>query len=151
MLKDLQSARERWGGVSEVIDRWLKERQELLVRYCDVSDNPTAADAGQKLQSTCQILVDYVSAGHFEVYDKLIKEGRDFEDDEGLKTGEALYHSIDLTTEKILDFNDKYLETDDLTSLPEDLSELGVSLANRFEAEDQMIEVLHNAHKTLLA
>ena len=46
MLKDLQSARERWGGVSEVIDRWLKERQELLVRYCDVSDNPTAADAG---------------------------------------------------------------------------------------------------------
>jgi len=30
MLENCQSAKERWGGVSEIIDRWLQERQELL-------------------------------------------------------------------------------------------------------------------------
>ena len=33
MLENCRNARERWGGVSELIDRWLKERQELLVHY----------------------------------------------------------------------------------------------------------------------
>ena len=42
--------------------------------------------------------------------------------------------------------NDKYLETDDLESLAVDLSSIGEFLAQRFESEDKMIEVLHNAH-----
>ncbi len=37
MLENCQNARERWGGVSELIDRWLKERQQLLVHYCELS------------------------------------------------------------------------------------------------------------------
>ena len=37
MLENCRNARERWGGVSELIDRWLKERQELLVHYCELS------------------------------------------------------------------------------------------------------------------
>ena len=31
MLEDCKSAQERWGGVSEIIDRWLQERQQMLV------------------------------------------------------------------------------------------------------------------------
>ena len=46
----------------------------------------------------------------------------------------------------ILDFNDKYLETDDLKTLTTDLSQLGESLEARLAAEDQMIAVLHTAH-----
>ena len=38
MLDNCQNAKERWGGVHQLIDRWLKERQELLVHYCDLSD-----------------------------------------------------------------------------------------------------------------
>jgi regulator of sigma D len=31
MLENCKSAKERWGGVSEIIDRWLEERQQMLV------------------------------------------------------------------------------------------------------------------------
>ena len=78
MLENCKSAKERWGGVSEIIDRWLEERQTVLVQYCALSEREqTLSDLqrGEKLRSFCQILVDYVSAGHFEVYDQLIKEG----------------------------------------------------------------------------
>lgn len=149
MLENCQSARERWGGASDIIDRWLQGRQELLVVFCTLSKAPDSPDAGSNLQRTCEILVDYVSAGHFEIYNTLIKEGQDFKDQAALDEARGLVMTIDLTTEQILDFNDKYLATDDLETLAEDLSRLGEALANRFEAEDRMIEVLHTAHKDL--
>ena len=154
MLENCESARERWGGVSDIIDRWLQERQEMLVRYCSLSGAPDADapanDQGPKLQRLCQIMVDYVSAGHFEVYDQLMREGREFNNDEALKEAGKLYADIDATTEFVLDFNDKYQETDDLTCLDRDLSQLGEVLETRFEAEDRMIAVLHVAHKGLV-
>ena len=85
MLENCQSAKERWGGVNDIIDRWLQERQDMLIQFCNLSENTDDEGAGQKLQRLCQILVDYVSAGHFEVYDQLIKEGRDFEDEKALQ------------------------------------------------------------------
>src|SRR5690606_11790677 len=121
MLDNCKSAKERWGGVNDIIDRWLQERQDMLVQYCALSglsktpDNASARE--DKLRRLCQIMVDYVSAGHFEVYDQLVREGRDFEDQDALREAGELYDRIDATTEKVLDFNDKYLETDDLTSL----------------------------------
>jgi regulator of sigma D len=155
MLENCKDAKERWGGVSEIIDRWLEERQQMLVQYCDLSalDSATSNDAfrGEKLRELCQILVDYVSAGHFEIYDQLIKEGREFEDQEALQEAGKLYGVIDKTTEKLLDFNDKYLETDDLSSLTPDLSTLGETLETRFSAEDRMISVLHTSHRDLVS
>jgi regulator of sigma D len=53
---------------------------------------------------------------------------------------------IQPSTELILDFNDKYLATDDLEALTQDLSNVGEALAQRFESEDKMIAVLHDAH-----
>jgi len=147
MLDNCISAKERWGGVNNIIDRWLEERQQLLVKYCALSGTEQRED---KLKEVCQILVDYVSAGHFEIYDQLIKEGRDFQDKEALQEAGALYTAIDKTTEKLLDFNDKYLETDDLSSLDDDLSRLGETLETRFAAEDRMIAVLHTSHKDLV-
>lgn len=154
MLENCQSAKERWGGVNNMIDRWLEERQQLLVQYCAVSGLEAASmsdeQRGDKLKGLCQILVDYVSAGHFEVYDQLIKEGREFQDKEALQEAGNLYTTIDKTTEKLLDFNDKYLETDDLGSIGVDLSRLGETLETRFTAEDRMIAVLHTSHKDLV-
>lgn len=155
MLENCQSAKERWGGVNEIIDRWLHERQQLLVSYCDLSNTKAFDEENvthqNQLKTLCQILVDYVSAGHFEIYDQLIKEGRDFGDKEGLKEAATLYQIIDNTTEALLDFNDKYQETDDLAELVNDLSTMGQRLEPRFSAEDQMIEVLHNSHKDMVA
>lgn len=154
MLEDCKSAQERWGGVSELIDRWLEERKELLVDYCELSNaikEQQDSECCTKLRKLCQIMVDYVSAGHFEVYEQLMQEAKEFEDTEGLKAAGSFYKIIDGTTEDILDFNDKYQETDDLDSLNEDLSKVGEWLATRFEAEDSMIEVLHVAHKDQVA
>lgn len=155
MLNNCKTAKERWGGVNQIIDRWLEERQDMLVRYCALSGREKSSDNEQaraeKLRRMCQILVDYVSAGHFEIYDQLIKEGREFEDQEALKQAGDLFTVIDKTTEKVLDFNDKYLETDDLAALDEDLSVLGETLETRFRAEDRMIAVLHTAHKDLVS
>ncbi len=154
MLENCKNAKERWGGVSEIIDRWLEERQTMLVQYCALSgldQDLSDLQRGEKLRSFCQILVDYVSAGHFEVYDQLIKEGREFDDAEALQQASKLYDTIDKTTEKLLDFNDKYLETDDLSSLTIDLSQLGEALEVRFSTEDRLISVLHTSHKALVS
>lgn len=154
MLENCKNAKERWGGVNEIIDRWLEERQQMLVQYCALSGLDASLDndalRGDKLRELCQILVDYVSAGHFEIYDQLIKEGREFDDEEALQEAGKLYSLVDKTTEKLLDFNDKYLETDDLGSLTQDLSSLGEILETRFSAEDRMISVLHTSHKDLV-
>ncbi|GAB3104518.1 sigma D regulator [Aestuariicella hydrocarbonica] len=150
MLENCESAKERWGGVSNIIDRWLQERQQLLVCYCNLSEEPESKSAPESVQQVCQLLVDYVSAGHFEVYDQLVKEAREFDDEQALQEASKLIKTIDETTELALDFNDKYLETDDLCTITVDLSRLGEVLATRFEAEDRMIEVLHTAHKDLV-
>lgn len=144
MLEKCRSAQERWGGVNEIIDRWLKARQDLLVLLLESGEESDSR--AQTLESFCQILVDYTSAGYFEVYDQLIKEGHAFRDEAGLDTAKRLFATIDGTTEVILDFNDKYEATDDLSTLSQDLSRLAEMLAVRFEAEDQMIAVLHLAH-----
>lgn len=154
MLDNCKNAKERWGGVSTIIDRWLEERRKVLVDYCQLSalTRPEANDEvrGGKLRNLCEYLVDYVSAGHFEVYDQLVKEGREFDDEEGLKEASHLFKIVDQTTQEVLDFNDKYLETDDLEALEQDLSRLGETLETRFSAEDRMIAVLHTAHKDLV-
>jgi regulator of sigma D len=155
MLENCRSAKERWGGVNDIIDKWLHERQQLLVSYCDLSGTNLFDEENvshqEQVKRFCQILVDYVSAGHFEVYDQLIKEGQDFDDKVALKQAAELYDVIDNTTESLIDFNDKYQETDDLSELVTDLSNIGQKLEPRFTAEDKMIEVLHTSHKDLVA
>lgn len=153
MLEDCKDAKERWGGVSNIVDRWLQERQAMLVEYCALSPSDKTAneqEKGSRLRRLCQILVDYVSAGHFEIYDQLIREGKEFGDQQALREAHQLYEQVDNTTERLLDFNDKYLETDDLSSLERDLSELGETLETRFDAEDRMIQVLHTAHQDMI-
>lgn len=151
MLENCRTLQERWGGVSDIIDRWLQERQTLLVHYCNLSATPTFEsdneEQGEQLQQVCEILVDYISAGHFEVYQQLMEEGRAYGDKDALAEAHGLLTDIHTTTQSCLDFNDKYLETDDLSSLSNDLSKLGETMAGRFEIEDRMIEVLHTAHQ----
>lgn len=152
MLDNCQNARERWGGVSELIDRWLKERQELLVHYCDLSgtaDFSQTEQLRQKLVRLCEVLVDYVSAGHFEIYEQLIQEAREFNDG-GLELVAKVYPRIEKTTEIALNFNDQLsgesMTEEQVRDLFEQLSELGETLETRFEMEDFLIEHLHNAH-----
>jgi regulator of sigma D len=97
-----------------------------------------------------QVLLDYVSAGHFEIYDKLVGEARSFNDD-NMKLVDILYPKIHETTQMALDFNDKYSNQQNwesqLNEFNFDLTELGKQLAIRAELEDSLIEQLHDSHK----
>ncbi len=113
MVKDNQKLQSHWSNVSKIIERWLEERRELLAKYCDltevidVSDN--AVKHVEELQEFCELMVDYISVGHFEIFDQLHKEGQLFEDVSGLDKEPNLLEKIQITTEHVLDFNDKYL------------------------------------------
>lgn len=152
MLENCRTAKERWGGVSDLIDRWLKERQELIVHYCELSntENGDATEESvRKFVRLCEILVDYVSAGHFEVYEQLIQEAKEFNDG-GLELAAKVYPRLEQTTEVALNFNDRLdggkLSEAEVRSLFDDLSKLGENLESRFEMEDFLIEHLHNVH-----
>ncbi|KXS53457.1 MAG: regulator of sigma D [Marinobacter sp. T13-3] len=152
MLENCRNAKERWGGVSDLIDRWLKERQELLVHYCGLSGETDREDLEAlqpKFVRLCEVLVDYVSAGHFEIYEQLIQEAREF-DDGGVELAARVYPEIEKTTEVALNFNDQIDDQPLTSALVEErfraLSKLGEVLENRFELEDVLIDQLHNAH-----
>ena len=155
MLESCKSAQERWGGVHDLIDRWLEGRQELVVHFCSITspDEPQdqSASLTQKIQSLCEILVDYVSAGHFEIYTQLIEEAKAFDDSKALQLYEKIYPHIEENTQVILDFNDKYLNDTQIRAnsdkLETDLSVLGETLVERFAWEDQLITQLHSGHR----
>ncbi|MDB2384324.1 sigma D regulator [Endozoicomonas sp.] len=150
MLEGCKTAKERWGGVSEIIDRWLNGRQELIVLYCSINGvdqlNNDKRPLTVKLKELCQILVDYVSAGHFEVYEQLNQEGLEF-DDGGVELAQSLYPQIESNTHLCLDFNDCCETINNIRSLQEALSALGETLEERFMLEDKLIEILHESHR----
>lgn len=157
MLEDCENARERWGGVSALIDRWLQSRQQLIVQYCGLSSSP---DFGHpeplydQMSSLCEQLLDYVSAGHFEVYEQLMNEAREF-DDGGVEVANKAYPKINKATQEMLAFND-LLEVsekteEDMRAMYARVSRLGEIMEERFELEDLLIENLHNAHANQVA
>ena len=145
MLESCRNAQERWGGVHKLIDSWLKARHELIRSFDALGAKPDAlAENGELLQDFCGVLMDYVSAGHFGVYDQLTKEAEAFGDERGLELADTLYPRLDAITDKLVSFNDL---CDAGKCVAEKFKELGALLHERFELEDCLIEVLHNAHK----
>ncbi|HSC82814.1 MAG TPA: sigma D regulator [Pseudomonas sp.] len=148
MLESCQNAQERWGGVHQLVDRWLQERHELVSAYGVLNEVQAATASTERLQRFCEILVDYVSAGHFEVYEQLTAEAKTFGDQRGLDLAKQIYPRIEAITEVALAFNDRCDNGDcrDAASLNAELKRLGQLLHERFELEDCLIEVLHTAH-----
>jgi len=157
MLEGCRNARERWGGVHKLIDNWLNSRQELIVRFCNLSaSKPLSAEQplSRSLEDFCQKMMDYCSTGHFEIYDQLIREAREHNNDNGLQLARDLVPELDKLTSRCVDFNDTYDEHctfDCLARLPADLSAIGEVLEDRFALEDQLIAQLHNIHRDLVA
>ena len=150
MLDDCKDNRERWQAVEGLLQSWLKERRDVLVKYTTIAailesraDRPPLEFG---LQGLCQVLVDYVSAGHFEIFHELIREAEAFADGSD-KLANELIPSIGDTTEVILGFDEKYVSAaDHPESLGADLSLLGEVLESRFQLEDRLIAVLHRSH-----
>lgn len=137
---------ERRTGTRDMIDKLLVERKEVLALYMHVAGlEPLCPETpfGDHLQEFCEVLVDYIAFGHFEVYDRIAsgKERRGAV----VSLAESIYPNILDTTDVSVAFNDKYDESDHklhLENLSRDLSQMGEVLATRIELEDQLIEVM---------
>ncbi|CAH8188073.1 Regulator of sigma D [Vibrio aestuarianus] len=152
MLKKLKRTQEQWGGSSELIDHWLDTRQTLIVEYCKLAalqpcsakTNVTELPSPKELQLFCQQLVDYISEGHFKIYDMVMDKWRStgFEATDEIN---QTYGKIVLTTEPLLNFTDKYAavsDEDDLDDFDSDLSLIGEIIEARFEVEDYLIQLI---------
>ena len=150
MLESCKNAQERFNGVHKLIERWLQEREELIEAYDAVKLEQMTSNPKRKLQKDfCAILVDYVSAGHFEIYAELAEEAKAFNDLRALEFAQDIYPRIDVSTEAALAFHERCGKDHDPACeiLAAKFKELDALLSERFELEDCLIEVLHNAHK----
>lgn len=141
-------------AVEELLTRWLKERREVLGKYTEIvvaSDGMMDAEAlSGRQKDLCELLVDYTSAGHFEVFHELLEEAESFGDGSSA-LAEKVMPAIGDTTEVILAYEEKYCSgNSEQRKLKRDLSALGETLESRFLLEDQLIAGLHNSHRRQL-
>ena len=137
---------ERRQQACQLITELQNERQELWSLYCHVAElKPFSANDAVKtlLTQFSQILVDYVSLGHFGVYERLLAgtERRS----RVLTVAKDIYPEFSVTTDAAILFNDKYNNVEKIDvfeDLEQDLSVLGENLAKRIDLEDRLCEVM---------
>jgi regulator of sigma D len=154
MVKKNTDPKQQFEDVEELLTRWLKERRAVLGKYTEIvvmlDSLPDDDSAVARQQAFCELLVDYVSAGHFEVFHELLNEAESFGDGSGA-LAEQLMPAIGDTTEFILAYDEKYSAANGHKGkLKRDLSALGELLESRFTMEDQLIAGLHNQHRRLV-
>lgn len=146
--------RHQFEAVDVLLTRWLRERRELLGRYTEIAvtldSGLTGTALEQRQRALCEVLVDYASAGHFEVFHQLVREAESFADGSDA-LAESLIPAIGDTTEVILAYEEKYGDGAVYPGkLKRDLSALGEVLESRFELEDRLIAGLHQSHRRLV-
>ena len=126
-----------------LIEELLEERSQVWELYCKIAGiepyQSNKTDVKQ-IQAFCQILVDYISLGHFGIYQRIIdgSERRKAI----IKAAAQIYPQLNQATEAVLNFNEKYQTPTAemiLNQLAGDLSFLGDQLATRIELEDELI------------
>ena len=125
------------------IRHMLDERKELLALLLRVfgltHHGHDVPDAGL-LEEFCELVVDYIAAGHFGLYQR-IAEGKERRT-RVVSLARNIYPEIEKTTQIALAFSEKYKidgAHDRADRLHSDLSELGVALTTRIELEDKLI------------
>ena len=137
-----QERRNRGRELTQRIQRMLKQRNQLLQLLLEISQQG-AARSPAEFEEFLQILVDYIAAGYFNLYER-ISEGRERRKavaDLAVK----VYPRIEQTTNIALAFEEKYnpdKTAADFSALEADLSDLREALSTRMEFEDQLIELL---------
>jgi len=100
----------------------------------------------EELQHFCEALIDYTASAHFRLYQHLA-ENRERRKPVAA-VAEKLYPLIEETTDKILDFNDRFGNNESLSQAPDQLEQalsgIGEVLADRIQCEDRVIEALRN-------
>lgn len=141
-----QMTPERRKQADHLVVELQQERQELWSLYFRVAElQPFSATKQVKslLTQFSQLLIDYISLGHFGVYERILSGNE--RRARVLMAAQELYQEFSATTDAAVAFNDKYDKIDDGTSfdlLNKELSSLGESLAKRIDLEDKLCELL---------
>ena len=151
MLNQLESLTERVRGSNKLVDRWLHVRKHLLVAYYNLVGIKPGKESFMRLNEKalddfCQSLVDYLSDGHFNIYERIIRE---MEGTTPYLAASKLYPLLEANTQQIMDYYDSTLENaidhDNYLEFQRALSDLGEALEERFTLEDKLISLVLNA------
>lgn len=142
----MQSTLEKHQYNQHLVSELQEERHQVWTLYCKVAELKPFSCLSQTqslLTQFSQLLIDYVSLGHFGIYERLLSgiESRATV----LDAAKTIYSDFSKTTEVVVAFNDKYEQNgQDLTveKLEADLSFLGESLAKRIEFEDKLCRLV---------
>lgn len=123
-----------------------EERHQVWSLYCKVAEQKPfscSSETQSLLTQFSQLLIDYVSLGHFGIYEHLLSgtERRDTV----LTVAKEIYPEFSKTTEAVIAFNDRYDDNKHVLSidkLESDLSLLGEHLAKRIDLEDTLCNLI---------
>lgn len=139
MIKDLNSHQ----NLIQALQLWLAQRQELIIHFntlCRLrpfTPNHGAKSLENDLLTFCQVLIDYVSMGQFEMFALLVKK---IEEIPGCKLPPStLLENLKKTSLVALEFSDKYCNSPNIENLDNDLNYLGEQIASRFDLEDDLV------------
>lgn len=146
MTTAIQLNPERRQQAMHLIEELKKERHEVWTMYCHVAElKPFSANQKARglLTEFSQLLVDYISLGHFGIYERLLagNERRSAV----LSLAQEIYPDLSKTTDAAIAFNDKYENSEQIlenSDLQQDLSILGENLALRIDLEDRLCAML---------
>lgn len=134
------------------VDNWLAERSQVIVLYCKLSGykNQPQLPENAQINLFCDILIDYVSAGHFEVYEQIVNDC-EIHGPTSIELLNELYPDISKTTDIVVNFNEKYSnrvgsQNNPMEGFDSDLSMLGEAIAKRVDLEDSLIDTLRTKH-----
>lgn len=150
MLNQLDNLTERVRGSNKLVYRWLHVRKHLLVAYYNlvgIKPGKESHEAKRKaLDDFCQSPVDYLSAGHFSIYERILHK---LEGNGQLARAAKIWPQLEANTQQIMDDYDSSLETaidhDNYLEFQQVLSDIGEALEARFVLEDKLILLVLDA------
>lgn len=137
------------------MDRWLHVRKHLLVAYYNLVGLKPGKESFMRLNEKalddfCQSTVDYLSDGHFNLYERIIRE---MEGTTPYLAASKLFPLLEANTQQIMDYYDSTLENaidhDKYLEFQQALSDLGEALEERFTLEDKLIALVLDNNLTI--
>ncbi|MGH8597012.1 MAG: Rsd/AlgQ family anti-sigma factor [Gammaproteobacteria bacterium] len=153
MTKSVQSLPDPRAITRKLIDDMLKQRQQMLVLLWELtkSDLRDIDDTGKEmLDEFSTILVDYIAAGHFGLYQRL-SAGNERRS-RVVDTAKEIYPRIAETTETAVAFTERFENADEKllnAQLASALSLLAEQVTLRIELEDRLITAMLGAEAKL--
>jgi regulator of sigma D len=139
-------ARQARTGTRHLVEEMLTQRNRMLKLLWQLSGQDLASDdetVHEMLDDFLSVLVDYIAAGHFGLYDRIARG--DERRTAVVDTARDIYPTIADTTRAAVDFNEHYGAAPQRTAragLAAELSRLGEVLTNRIELEDRLIRAM---------